>query len=291
MMRSAASSSSARVAELSAPIRRRGAPLPGRARATRRVLGRRAGVSLLDRIDAPLLSMCPARAERSPNRWSVQRAIGRATGIRPASAGMDPGGAQVSQLEKFEKIDYFTDPSLVEDPYPYYEYLRSQAPVLPLPLYGGVVAVSGYDEAVEVYRDPDTFSSCNSVVGPFAVFPVRFEGDDIGETIARHRHQLPMHEHMVTMDPPQHTQHRAVLMKLITPKRLKENEEFMWRLADRQLDEFLARGRCEFISEYSQPFALLVIADLLGVPEADHPLFRSRLGSSPTPGQTSGEQT
>ena len=197
----------------------------------------------------------------------------------------------MSQLEKFEKIDYFTDPSLVEDPYPYYEYLRSQAPVLPLPLYGGVVAVSGYDEAVEVYRDPDTFSSCNSVVGPFAVFPVRFEGDDIGETIARHRHQLPMHEHMVTMDPPQHTQHRAVLMKLITPKRLKENEEFMWRLADRQLDEFLARGRCEFISEYSQPFALLVIADLLGVPEADHPLFRSRLGSSPTPGQTSGEQT
>jgi cytochrome P450 len=196
----------------------------------------------------------------------------------------------VSQLEKFEKIDYFTDPSLVEDPYPYYDYLRSQAPVLPLSLHGGVVAVSGYDEAVEVYRDPDTFSSCNSVIGPFAAFPVRLEGDDIGETIAAYRHQLPMHEHMVTMDPPEHTRQRAVLMKLITPKRLKENEEFMWRLADRQLDEFLAGGRCEFISQYSQPFALLVIADLLGVPEADHPQFRTRLGSSPTPGATSGEQ-
>ena len=36
----------------------------------------------------------------------------------------------------------------------------------------GVVAVTGYDEANEVYRDTDTFSSCNSVVGPFATFNV-----------------------------------------------------------------------------------------------------------------------
>ena len=49
-----------------------------------------------------------------------------------------------------------------------------------------------------------------------------------------------MNEHMVTMDPPDHTRERALLMRLITPKRLSENEEFMWRLADRQLDEMLA---------------------------------------------------
>ena len=59
-------------------------------------------------------------------------------------------------------------------------------------------------------------------------------------------------------------------MRLITPKRLKQNEAFMWRLADRQLDEFIAEGRCEFISAYSQPFAMLAVADLLGVPESDH---------------------
>ena len=97
-----------------------------------------------------------------------------------------------------------------------------------------------------------------------------------------------MHEHMVTMDPPEHTRHRAVLMRLITPRRLKENEEFMWRLADRQLDEFLAKGQCEFITEYSQPFAMLVIADLLGVPETDHPSFRRRLNAQA--GAISGEQ-
>jgi len=66
-------------------------------------------------------------------------------------------------------------------------------------------------------------------------------------------------------------------MRLITPKRLKENEEFMWRLADRQLDEFLPNGRCEFIGDYANPFTLLVIADLLGVPEAEHATFRKEL--------------
>ena len=72
-------------------------------------------------------------------------------------------------------------------------------------------------------------------------------------------------------------------MRLITPKRLKENEEFMWRLADRQIDEFLARGECEFIHDYANPFTLLVIADLLGVPEDDHEAFREELQGDAAP--------
>jgi cytochrome P450 len=47
----------------------------------------------------------------------------------------------------------------------------------------------------------------------------------------------------------------------------------MWRLADRQIDTFLTLGGCEYISEFASPFAMLVIADLLGVPEDDHPRF------------------
>src|SRR5581483_1226096 len=70
----------------------------------------------------------------------------------------------------------------------------------------------------------------------------------------------------------------GLLMRLITPKRLKENEEFMWRLADRQIDEFHDRGKLELIRDYAKPYAMLVIADLLGVPEEDHAVFRKQLG-------------
>jgi cytochrome P450 len=189
----------------------------------------------------------------------------------------------------YESVDFFTDQSMIEDPYPYFDYLRSQCPVQPTAHYG-VVAVSGYEEASDIYRDIDTFSSCNSVIGPFATFPVPLEGDDVSETIDTYRDQLPMNEHMVTMDPPMHTQERSLIMRLLTPKRMKENEAFMWRLADKQLDEFVGDGRCEIIAAYAQPFAMLAVADVLGVPEVDHQRFRQGFGLAGNPGEIAAER-
>jgi cytochrome P450 len=184
----------------------------------------------------------------------------------------------------YDSIDFFRGSELVTDPYPYFEWLRAQCPVQP-EAHHGVTMVTGYDEAIAVYNDTDTFSSCNSPTGPFPGFPVPLEGDDVSSLIERHRAELPMSDQLLTFDPPVHTAHRALLMRLITPKRLRENEEFMWRLADRQIDEFIEGGRGEFIRGYGQPFAMLVVADLLGVPESDHELFRERLGAGPS-GQT-----
>lgn len=173
----------------------------------------------------------------------------------------------------FDSIDFFTDASLIPDPYPYFDHLRAQCPVLPRSDQG-VLAITGHREALAVYKDP-AFSSCVSVAGPFSGLPFEPEGDDIGALIEAHRSQIPMSEHIVTQDPPEHTRTRGLLSRLLTPKRLKENEDFMWRLADRQLDEFLSSGHCEFLDAYARPFSGLVIADLLGVPTEDHDEFRA----------------
>jgi cytochrome P450 len=125
------------------------------------------------------------------------------------------------------------------------------------------------------------------VAGPFPPLPFTPEGDDITDQITEHRPQMPMFEHMVTMDPPDHTYARSLLNRLLTPSRLKENEDFMWRLADECLDDFIADGKCEFLTAYAKPFSMLVIADLLGVPEADHDEFRQVLGA-PRPGAIVG---
>jgi cytochrome P450 len=178
--------------------------------------------------------------------------------------------------DDFDDVNFFRNRSLTVDPYPFFDHLRDRCPVAREP-YEGVYMVTGYDEAIEVYRDPATFSSCNTVSGPFVKFSVPVEGDDISEIIDAHRDELPFSDQLPSFDPPKHTAHRGLLMRLITPKRLKENEDFMWRLCDRQLDEFLANEQCEFIGEFAQPFTLLVIADLLGVPESDHALLREKL--------------
>jgi cytochrome P450 len=138
--------------------------------------------------------------------------------------------------------------------------------------------VAGHEEVVAVLRDTATFSNVNIVAGPNFQFPVKLTGDDVTDQVEQQRDAAPMSDQIITFDPPVHTAHRALLMGLITPKRLKENEEFMWRLADRQLDEVLADGSCEFIDDFAQPYTLLVIADLLGVPESDHPALLRQAG-------------
>lgn len=93
-------------------------------------------------------------------------------------------------MSNFDSIDFFSDPALVPDPYPYFDHLREKCPVAREPHYG-VYAVTGYDEATRVLKDTDTFSSCIAVGGPFPPLPFVPEGDDIGEQIERHRPQMP----------------------------------------------------------------------------------------------------
>lgn len=190
-------------------------------------------------------------------------------------------------MSDVDSVDFFTDNAVLHDPYDYLAALRGECPIR-REKHHDVMMVTGYDEALAIYNDTERFSSCTSVTGPFPGFPVPLVGDDISELIVAHRDRLPMSDQLPTLDPPVHTDHRALLSRMITPKRLKENEEFMWRLADRQYDIALTEGRCEFNEDYANPFAMLVIADLLGVPEADHEGFRTALLGN-TIGASSGE--
>jgi cytochrome P450 family 150 subfamily A5 len=176
----------------------------------------------------------------------------------------------------YDAVNFFRTDELYEDPYPYWDNLRAHCPVTQEP-HKGVYMVTGYDEAIAVYHDQATFSNCNSAIGPFARFPVPLEGDDITEIIEQYRYDLPFGDQLPAMDPPTHTAQRGLLMRLITPKRLKENDQFMRQLADRQIDGFHASGQVEFNSQYGSPYTLLVIADLLGVPESDHAGFLEEL--------------
>ncbi|GFM20365.1 cytochrome P450 [Mycobacterium sp. PO1] len=181
--------------------------------------------------------------------------------------------------EDLTKVDFFRDSRLTDDPYTFYEALREKCPVTKEEHYG-VTMVTGWQEAVDVYNDAETFSSCISVTGPFPGFPVSLEGMEDGDVTAlieQHRDEIPFSDQLPTLDPPTHTNHRALLMRLITPKRLKENEDAMWQLADDILDDFLAPGEGEFIKGFAGPFTLRVIADLLGVPEEDRPELLERL--------------
>ena len=191
-------------------------------------------------------------------------------------------------MSDFAEANFFTDRVIQDDPYPYFDWVRSQSPVWREP-HHGVFMITGHAEAMSIYTDPATFppddrpsgtwSSCNVVGGPFAPFSVPVEGDDISDIIAKYRHELPFSDQLPSFDPPMHTNHRHLMMRLITPKRLGENEDFMWEYADQLIDGFIDSGHTEVVADFAEPFTLTVVADLEGVPESDHSLFRERLST------------
>ena len=168
----------------------------------------------------------------------------------------------------FER-DLFTDPELIQNPDPYYAELRDRGPIAREP-HHGVFLVSGFQELLDVYGDPHGFSSVVAPLGPFVQLPDVAPGETLADVVARGRHEIPLSDQLPALDPPEHTRHRALLGKLFTPNRLKENEEFMATLADRMIDELVKVGTTEFCSSYAGPFSMLVIAELLGVPSQDY---------------------
>jgi cytochrome P450 family 150 subfamily A5 len=175
--------------------------------------------------------------------------------------------------------DFFTDASLCADPYTFFESLRAKGPVHFEP-HHGVAIVTGLEEAIVVCNDPtESFSACNASSGPLPPLPFKPEGDDISGQIERHRGQMPSADLLVTYDRPEHPLARGLLMHLFTPRRLKENEEYLWRLCDQMIEQILRRGAVEAVSELGSPYATLVITDLLGIPQEDRDTYRNRLTS------------
>jgi cytochrome P450 len=171
-------------------------------------------------------------------------------------------------VSHIDELDFFTDAAVASDPYDYFEALRAHGPVVRLP-GRDVIAVTGYEEGLAVFRDEERFSAVVAASGPLPPLPFAPQGDDIGELIERHRPQMPLADMIVTMDPPGHTRLKSLLAGIITPQRLKANEAAMWGLADSRIDGFLDSGRVEVISEFGLPFTGLVLGDLLGVPPQD----------------------
>jgi cytochrome P450 len=190
-------------------------------------------------------------------------------------------------MQSAEDLDFFTDRSVSDDPLPWIEAMRARGPVNREPHHGAIV-VTGFDEAVDVYVRPEDFSNIACVGGPMVPLPFVPEGDDVSAAIAAHRGQFMMSEHFITFDGDEHRAHRNIMMKLLSPQRLKANELFMRRFAGELVAGFADPGRCEIIGDYAQPLATMVIADLLGVPEDDRDELRAKI--LPAPGTMEADQ-
>jgi len=177
------------------------------------------------------------------------------------------------------EIDYYTDFEVLKDPYRYFEEMRTLGPVVQLKSRD-MLLVTGFRECVEVLRNHEDFSSVNCVV-PIQALPFEPQGDDISGQIEEHRHQFERGEILVSADGARHAASRSLMTCLFTPSRLKDNEEYMSRLADGMVRAAVKRGECELIRDIAVPYVTMVIADILGIPDEDRDTFRRELDAGP----------
>jgi cytochrome P450 len=179
--------------------------------------------------------------------------------------------------------DYFTDHSILRDPYAYFEALRERGPIYRHP-ETGVVTITGFEEALDVLKDTEHWSSLISTTGAGKALPFEPEGSDINAQMEAHRDKFMGGDLVVTFDDTPHSFSRSLLSKLFTPSKLKANEEFIARYSDELVRNAVADGGVELIKTIATPFVTLVIADLLGVPADDRQMFMDVIENAPPPG-------
>ncbi len=87
-------------------------------------------------------------------------------------------------------------------------------------------------------------------------------------------HLPPLEPSMLEQNPPEHTRLRSLVTKAFQPTHLKRLRPFIQQLSQSLLEPFIDQGGGDFVSAIAGPFPATVIAELLGVPSADHAKFR-----------------
>ncbi|MBM9459884.1 cytochrome P450 [Nocardioides sp. zg-536] len=156
------------------------------------------------------------------------------------------------------------DPQVVADPFATYEQLRARGPLSDNGLVHGTV-----DHAVcnEVLRS-DAFNTG----GGHAELPV---------PLRRLLHRLldpaalgPIDPpSMLVVDPPVHTHYRKQVARAFTARKVGRLADRVEVVAERLLDELAGTDEFDLVERYASLLPVAVIADLLGVSEADHGLL------------------
>jgi cytochrome P450 len=150
-------------------------------------------------------------------------------------------------------------PPNVQDPFPLYAWLREHDPVHWSASLNAWV-VTRYEDVVTVFNRPETFSSD------------RFRRID--DRYASQRPAVRMVAEvlghwLVFRDPPDHDRLRGLLQSSFTPRQLASSRDRIQRTVDVLLDRVVARGTMDFIRDVAFPLPAIVIAGLMGAPEAD----------------------
>jgi len=154
----------------------------------------------------------------------------------------------------FDPYDY----DFHEDPYPYYQRLRDEAP-----LYRndelGFWALSRHSDVLQGFRNSTTLSNKFGV----SLDPAS-RGPHASKTMS-----------FLAMDDPAHLRLRTLVSKGFTPRRIRELEPRVTEIAVQHLDTALQSDTFDYVDEFAGKLPMDVISELMGVPAPDRAQVRA----------------
>ncbi|MEV5606766.1 cytochrome P450 [Streptomyces sp. NPDC052225] len=105
----------------------------------------------------------------------------------------------------------------------------------------------------------------------------RYAHEDFGRTAPPPEHE-PFHtlnDHgMLDLEPPDHTRIRRLVSKAFTPGTVRRLQPYVEKLAGELVAGLVADGGGDLLADVAEPLPVAVIAEMLGIPDADRPLLR-----------------
>jgi methyl-branched lipid omega-hydroxylase len=138
--------------------------------------------------------------------------------------------------------------------------IREQGAFIPVettnPLSGATepfYAVTRYDEVIDISRRPQDFCSGKGAVS-------------IPDMPAE---ALEFFGSFINMDNPRHARQRAIVGRSFTPKEIQGVMDSVSTICTEVIDDFCEEGEVDLVKVLSQPFPLLVICDMMGIPRSE----------------------
>jgi cytochrome P450 len=150
-------------------------------------------------------------------------------------------------------------PEFRRNPYPFYKILRSHAPVFFWERWQ-MFFLSRYDDCVALLRDNrlghGAFHEANAPEAQKALAKMQKDW-------------------VLFKNPPDHTRLRGLVHKAFTPRMVEQLRGTIERITNELLDRVQDQGEMDLISDLAYPLPVAVIAEMLGIPQADQHAFHA----------------
>lgn len=147
-----------------------------------------------------------------------------------------------------------TDPRWTENPFPIWDELRAECPVVHTKRFLGCYMPTTYEAVKQIAYDTEHFSSRRVIV--------RDVRPEITQTAPP-----------ITSDPPQHKPAKQLLLPPFTPDAMKKLEPRLRSICNELIDGFIAERAIDAAARYTKHVPVRAIAHMLGIPESDGDLF------------------